>query len=99
MSARIDIRSGLLAAVSAANPGVAISTWDGEEAVFNQAREWPSLAVAYAGTEFGEHEELGNAPSATYARTHVFHLFVNTQHTQGLPGDEQAGKDGYGDIW
>lgn len=90
MSDRTAIRADLLAKISAANPGVPIDTWDGEEAVFNAARNWPSLSVAYAGTEFGEPEEIG-PNQATYARNHVFQVFVCAANVpNGASGDSQA---------
>lgn len=87
MSARTDIKNALITKISAANTGVAIGTWDGEEAIFNSAHAWPSIAVAYAGTEFGESEELG---ATTYARHHVFQVFVCTAHAGSVIGDTQA---------
>jgi hypothetical protein len=89
MSDRTNIKADLLAKISAANPGVGIELWDGEEAVFNSAHAWPSIAVAYAGTEFGEDEEIGPV-ATTYARNHVFQVFVCTLHASGIEGDTQA---------
>lgn len=88
MSKRIDLRDDLLAAVQTANPGITIDDWAGEEAVFNTAHAWPSIAVAYAGTEFGESEEIG---ATTYGRSHVFHVFVCTANVAGgTAGDAAA---------
>ena len=88
MSDRTNIKTDLIAKISAANPGIPIDTWDGEEAVFNSAHNWPSIAVAYAGTEFGEPEEIG---AATYVRNHVFQVFVCTAHVSGgEAGDTKA---------
>lgn len=88
MSIRIDLRDDLLAAVQTANSGVSIDDWAGEEAVFNTAHAWPSIAVAYAGTEFGESEEIG---VTTYARSHIFHIFVCAANVAGgAAGDATA---------
>ena len=90
MSARTAIAADLLAKISTANPGVPIDAWDGEEAVFNSARNWPSLSVAYAGAEFGEPLEIG-PNQATYSRSHAFHVFACAANIpNGASGDSQA---------
>ena len=90
MSARAELKNVLIAALEAAFPDVAIVPWSGEEAIFNAARQFPSLSVAYAGTEFGEHQETGEDAPATYARDHVFHLFISTQNAGAAAGDDHA---------
>lgn len=87
---RTVIKVDLVARISAANPTVPVDSWDGEEAVFNNSHAWPSLAVAYAGTEFGDQQEIGD-DQATYARNHVFQVFVCTANVHnGEAGDNQA---------
>lgn len=90
MTTRTAIKDDLVAKLTGANPGVPVEKWDGEEAVFNNAHAWPSMYVAYAGTEFGDQQEVGD-DQATYGRNHVFQVFVCTANeNNGAAGDDQA---------
>lgn len=85
---RSQLKTALAEAVGIAAPAVPIEQWAGEEAVFNAAHAWPGISIAYAGTEFGEPEEIGDN-QATYDRGHVFRVFIYTMNaTTG--GDDQA---------
>ena len=88
MSLRKDIRSGIIAAIEALVAStVTVAKWSGEDAAFNDDRNWPSVYVSYAGMASEPGEELG---AVTYFRDMRFDVYVGCRTTSTEDGDDQA---------